>query len=406
MPLTDLAIKRIRPRKDRYEVPDVQGLFLRVLPSGKKVWTYRYVFEGTPKRMNLGSYPALSLAVARQRHAEALQDVQRGIDPGTKQREAEAQKRAAPTVGALWAEFLEKELKDRPATPDRERMMKKDVLPQWKDRKVAAITRRDAVLLLDGVRERAPVTANRLQGLLVRMFNFAAERGMIGHSPLTGMRRGKEQARARVMTNDEIKTLWSALDLESPVDIYRVTKLALKAILLTGQRPGEVAGLRWNEIDGDWWTIPKERSKNGEENRVPIMPTFKGIIEEARVYSSDSPFVFRSSHGETRSVTVGALANALRRHRDEIGIGERCTPHDLRRTVRTRLAELGVSDIVAERLLGHKLQGMLGIYNRHSYDVEKRQALAAWELRLQSILGLPGSSNVIPFEARHGQERN
>jgi integrase len=236
------------------------------------------------------------------------------------------------------------------------------------------------------------------------MFNFAAERGHLDHSPLAGMRsRAKETARARVLSDDEIKALWAALDLESTVDLYRLTKLALKVILLTGQRPGEVAGMRWDQIMDDLWIIPAEQRKNQEENRVPILPMLKDVIEEARAYSSDSPFVFRSSHGENRSVTVGALANALRRHRAEIGIPERFTPHDLRRTVRTRLAEIGITDIVAEKLLGHKLQGILAVYNRHPYDMEKRAALSLWEQRLQSILGHAGAvSNVIPFEVRHG----
>lgn len=403
--LTDLSIRKLRPKESLYEVADVRGLFLRVNPSGEKSWCIRYLFDGAPKRMTIGRYPALSLAEAREKHSVALMEVQKGIDPAAKAREAKAARLAAPTFKDLLDEFVELELKGRPATADRKRMIEKDVLPVWKKRKVQSITRRDAVLLLDEVRKRAPVQANRLQGVMVRMFYFAAERGIIEHSPLAGMRRGKETARARVLTNDEIKALWGCLDLErTDIDIYRVTKLALRAILLAGQRPGEVARMRWDELAGEWWTIPKERSKNGEENRVPVLPMLAEIIETAKIYSSDSPFVFRSSHGENRSVTVGALANALRRHRPELGItGNPYTPHDLRRTVRTRLAEIGVADIVAERVLGHKLQGVLGIYNRHSYDVEKRQALASWERRLQGILGLSGpSNNVIPFEVRHG----
>jgi integrase len=252
------------------------------------------------------------------------------------------------------------------------------------------------------------------------MFNFASERGMIDFSPLAGMRRGKESSRSRVLTDDEIKTLWTCLDLErTDIDIYRMTKLALKAILLTGQRPGEVAGMTKNEIDGDWWIIPTERSKTHEENRVPITPMLAEIIEQARPYNTGSQFVFVSPRSPLYQhkkphiakpkesdvpISVGTMANAIRRHSIEMKIKERFTPHDLRRTLRTRLAELGVSDVVAERVLGHKLQGVLAIYNRHGYDAEKRQALARWEQRLGEILGLSESNqNVIPFEGvRHG----
>jgi integrase len=208
-----------------------------------------------------------------------------------------------------------------------------------------------------------------------------------------------------VLTDVEIKMLWNCLELErTDIDVYRLTKLALKTILLTGQRPGEVVGMNSEEINGEWWIIPAERRKNNVENRVPILPMMAEIIETARVYSGDSRYVFRSSYNEDMPLTVGAMARAIRRHSVEMGIVERFTPHDLRRTLRTRLADLKISDIVAELVLGHTLQGVLGIYNRYTYDIEKKQALAAWEKNLSEILGISEPAkikNVIPFEVRH-----
>ena len=357
--------------------------------------------------MTLGEYPGIPLEEARKRHNQAIMDVQQGIDPGKKAIEAKAKRKAAPTFQDLLDEFWEEELGKTPSGKERKRLVDKDAIPSWKSRKVSSITRRDAVLLLDKIRKRAPVGANRLQGVLIRMFNFASERGIIDFSPLAGMRRGKENSRSRVLTDAEIKSLWNCLDLErTDIDIFRLVKLALKAILLTGQRPGEVTGMTWAELEGNVWIIPKERTKNGEENRVPIVSMLADVIEQAKIYSSDSLYVFRSSHSKEEKdvpVTVGALANSIRRHSEEMKINDRFTPHDLRRTLRTRLAELGISDIVAERVLGHKLQGVLGIYNRHGYDVEKRQALALWEQRLREILGLSESiNNVIPFEVQNG----
>lgn len=353
--------------------------------------------------MTLGTYPEVSLAEAREKHALASKEVRNGIDPGRKAIEEKTKAKAEPTFKDLLDEFWEVELSTKPTGTERKRLVTKDALPLWKHRKVTSLRRRDAVVLLDEVRKRAPVGANRLQGVLVRMFNFASERGIIDFSPLVGMRRGKETSRIRVLADNEIIPLWACLSLDrTDVDIYRLTKLALKAILLTGQRPGEVAGMRWDQIDDEWWTIPSECRKNHEANRIPILPMMANIIEQAKIYSSDSPYVFRSTHKENVPVTRGALANAIRRHRTEMKIGEHFTPHDLRRTLRTRLAELGVSDLVAEKVLGHKLQGVLGIYNRHSYDTEKRQAIAMWEKRLSDILGLHGpATNVIPFEVRH-----
>ncbi|MCK9362174.1 MAG: tyrosine-type recombinase/integrase [Syntrophales bacterium] len=420
MGLTDLQIKKLKPMEKRYEVTDAKGLSIRIKPTGGKSWFFRYMFEGAPRIMTLGEYPGIPLEEARKRHNQAIMDVQQGIDPGKKAIEAKAKRKAAPTVQDLLDEFWEEELGKTPSGNERKRLVDKDAIPTWKKRKVSSITRRDAVLLLDKVRKRAPITANRLQGVLIRMFNFASERGIIDFSPLAGMRRGKENSRSRVLTDAEIKALWNCLELEqTDIDIYRLTKLALKAILLTGQRPGEVAGMSWNEIEGDWWIIPADRSKTREENRVPITPMLAEIIEQARPYSTGSRFVFVSPRSPLYQhkkpdiakpkesdipISVGTMANAIRRHSAEMGINERFTPHDLRRTLRTRLAEIGISDIVAERVLGHKLQGVLGIYNRHSYDAEKRQALALWERRLSEILGLSESvSNVIQLnEVRHG----
>jgi len=395
--ISDLRIKKIVPKKRRFEISDGNGLYLRINPSGTKTWVFRYQFNGIPRRLSLGKYPGLSLADARTKHGEAMRELQRGNDPGLKAKEEKARMKQAPSFMDLLEEFWSLELSLQPSGKNRKRLVEKDVLHVWGKRRVASITRRDAVLLLDGVRQRAPVGANRLQGVLVRMFNFASERGIIERSPLMGMRRGKEKARSRVLTDEEVKALWSALDLErKEIDIYRPTKLALKMILLTGQRPGEVAGMKWEDLDGQWWTIPATATKTREENRVPVLPMAEKVIEEARVYSGGTGFVFASSYNVGEPLTVRALSNAIRRHRAEMGISDRFTPHDLRRTLRTRLAEAGVSDIVAERLLGHKLQGVLGIYNRHTYEKERSEALGKWERRLKKIIGLEtGKAKII-----------
>lgn len=401
MALTDLSTKKLKPKSSRFEVTDNGGLALVILPSGKKSWTFRYTFDKKQKRMSLGKYPAVSLPDARLKQALAVKDIADGIDPVTKA-EAIRQKRiAAPTFKDLLDEFCKMELTDKPTGADRKRLVTKDILPVWEKHKVNSITRRDAVLMIDEVRKRAPITANRLQSVLVRMFNFASERGIIDFSPLVGMRRGKEKARARVLTDEEIKKLWNCLDLERiDIDMFRLIKLALKTILLTGQRPGEVVSMRWDQVQDDMWIIPAESRKTLEENQIPVTPMLSEVLEQAKVYSHDSVFVFRSSHNKEMPLTVGAMANAIRRHRVEIEIPDQFTPHDLRRTIRTRLAELGVSDIVAERVLGHKLQGILAVYNRYDYAVEKRQALERWEARLRGILGIEEvESNVIPFDA-------
>ena len=356
--------------------------------------------------MQLGVFPGISLAEAREKHAAGMIEVQRGIDPGEQAKIAKAKRKASPTFQDMLDELWEIELRHKKSGIQTLKLLQKNAIPAWGNRKAADIKRRDIVLLLDDIRARAPIVGNRVQGALSRLFNFAAERGVIEDSPCTRIRKTPEKGRDRVLTDGEMKLLWKALDPENmAVDIYRVSKLALRMILLTGQRPGEVSGMTWAEVDGDSWDIPPERMKNGLEHRVPLNAIALDIIEQARVYSGDSAFVFRSSHKENAAITRHSLSRAVRRHWSELGFEVAFTPQDLRRTLRTRLAELGVSDIIAERVLGHKLQGVLGVYNRHPYDAEKRSALALWEKQLAEILGLSeSSSNVISFdEVRHAK---
>ncbi|MGD9975023.1 MAG: tyrosine-type recombinase/integrase [Desulfatirhabdiaceae bacterium] len=404
MTLTDLQVRKMAPKPERFEVLDANGLYIRVMPTGKKSWIFRYNFEGNPRRLTLGAYPAVTLAEAREKHALASQNIVKGIDPGVKKQEEKAKRKAAPTFQDILDEFWEIELHVKKSGLQTKKLLEKNALPVWNKKKVADIKRRDIVLLLDGIRARAPIVGNRVHGALSRLFNFAAERGVIDDSPCTRIKKIKEISRKRVLSDDEIKILWAALDIENiKVDIYRLSKLALKMILLTGQRPGEVAGMTWAEIKKDLWILPADRTKNGEENRVPLNPMALEVIEHARDYSGDSHYVFRSSYKSDTAMNRHSLSRAISRHWLEIGFQEAFTPHDLRRTLRTRLADLGVTDVVAERVMGHKLQGVLEVYNRYSYDTEKRQALLLWEQWLHEILGFSKPvSNIIQFGVRRG----
>ncbi|MEW6429773.1 MAG: tyrosine-type recombinase/integrase [Thermodesulfobacteriota bacterium] len=405
--LTDMQIAKLKPRKQRFEVSDGNGLSLRVMPSGAKSWVFRYLFDGHPRRLTIGVYPTIPLAEARQLCSAAKMKVERDLDPGVEKVAAKASRKTTPTFSEFLPEFWEEELSVKKSGTETRRLLEKDIIPVWGWRKVSDIKRRDIVLLLDKIKKRAPVTRNRVHGALTRLFNFAAERGIIEESPCNKIRKVTETAKDRVLTDDEIRLLWSALDLDNQdLDIYRTSKLALKMILLTGQRPGEVCGMTWEEIDLEnaSWAIPAARMKNSEAHSIPLTRAALEVIEQARPLSNGSAYVFQSSYLEDRPITPHSLSRAVARHHKEMGFENRFTPHDLRRTLRTRLAMLGVAEIVAERVLGHKLQGILAVYNKHDYDMEKRQALETWERSLRRILGLeePGTAQIIELRGRHG----
>lgn len=433
-PFTDRQVQALQARDYHYDVFEGKGggFCVRVMKSGRKSFCllYRSPVDGTRRRLSLGVYdpPRFTLAAARKAYDAARADVASGIDPAAKreqtrqaaEREREAQ-RLEPTIAALLVEYWEREARHRKTGGELRRLLEKDVLPYWGKRKVKNITRRDAVELLDRIRDRAPITANRVHGRLVRLFNFAAERGIIEVNPLTAIRKPQEAPRERVLSDDEIAAFWHAMPATG-VDWQ--TAAALQMILLTGQRPGEVSGMRWDELDpsGHWWTIPPARYKTGIEQVVPLGPLARRLLREARELAGKSAYVFPSPrpNGKDRPLQVHTLARALNRKfaslpatvaagnstaplelvkRLSAARVEAFTPHDLRRTLRTRLAALGIDPLVAEKVLGHQLQGIARIYDRHDYAREKRAALLTWERHLYRLAGLvkPAPAKVIPI---------
>jgi len=392
MGLTDLSIKNLKPKKIRFEVSDGKGLSIHVSPKGTKTWVFRYQFDQRPRRMTLGRYPGISFADARKRHAEAMQLVQKGIDPGKKKQEEKNQSRNAPTFKSFIDEYWEKRLNQKKAGAETFRLLQKDATPYLGNRKVSEITRRDIVLVLDRIVKRgAPVLRNRVYTALKGFFKFAVSKAVIEDSPCTIIDREPEASRSRVLSDDEIKSLWEALDLKNKtIDIFWVTKLVIKMILLTGQRVGEISGMTWNEFDFDEnvWTLPAARAKNGQEHKLPLTDSALSIIKQAReLFGDETPFVFHSPH-RGGPIQPHSCSRAILRHREEMGIKDPFTPHDIRRTVRTRLAELKVDEFLAERVLGHKLQGVLAIYNKYDYLPEKRNALELWEQLINAIVGI------------------
>ncbi|MGD9825173.1 tyrosine-type recombinase/integrase [Desulfobacter sp.] len=395
--LTDMIIKKLKAepgkRTEYWDIGEksVQGLGIRI--GKKKVFFIKYVFEGRARRKTIGEYPGLSLAEARAEAQKDLVSIQQGVDPGEVKQQQKAEYANEPTVAGLIGELWDKKLSKLKSGKATKRLLEKDLIIPWGKKKISSIKTRDIVLLLDQVGERAPVTRNRLHTAISGMFSFAVSRGVIDISPCANIHRAEEQTRDRVLNDDEVILLWRALDLENKkaFDAYPLTKLALKLILLTGQRPGEVAGMELSELterpDGIWWEIPAKRmkGKNAMGHDVPLNPMAFEVIEQAMFYSGKSKFVFRSTFKKDTPLSVRAISRAVVRHLPEMKL-EKFTPHDLRRTCRTGLATLKVSDVVAEKILSHRLQGVLGVYNRATYEPERRAALVLWENHIKGLI--------------------
>ncbi len=367
------------------------GFILRMSPSGRKTWCVSYRHEGRRRRHTLGTYPSLGLADARDKASDALREVAHGKDPAA---EKKAQRRAE-TVGEVAEEYIEKHAKKKKRSWRKdERAFERDILPRWRHRKAASITRKEVVRLLDDIVERgAPIQANRVLEILRKTYNWAISRDIVSFNPCTGIERpAEEHARERVLTDDELRAVWKALD-EQPAMIAAAFRLRL----LSAQRGQEVATMRWEDIDDDWWTIPGEWSKNGLAHRVPLSPQVIEVLTELDDSNDGSGWIFQSDKREGPQTDLWRVVPDIR-----ADAKVEFVPHDLRRSAASKMTgDLGISRLVVSMILNHSQTGSTAIYDRHSYDREKRQALDAWGARLEEIVaGKTVDEKVVPL--RHG----
>lgn len=388
MKLTDKQIKNLKPKKERYEIWEGNGFGIRVAPTGKKSWVYIYRYNSKPRRLTLGHYPKLSVAEAHAAHGKALIDLENGIDPATKMVQTNKTDKKAYTIKHLANEYMERWAKARKRSwQEDERILNKDVIPAWGNRKAMSIEKRDVISLLDSIVERgALIIANRTLAVIRRMFNFGIERDILQHTPCYMVKApSKENRRDRLLSDEEIHAFWHGLDEAS---MFESTKLALKLQLVTGQRKGEIITAEWCEFDlnSGWWTIPASKAKNGNLHRVPLSELALKLLEELKAICGDSNWLIPSPRNNKHVVPTSidhALLNNLIKFGDNV---KPFTPHDLRRTAASHMTALGIPRLVVSKILNHAENSVTAVYDRHTYDKEKRNALQVWANKLEQIL--------------------
>jgi integrase len=271
---------------------------------------------------------------------------------------------------------------------ERRSMLDHDEIPAWSRRIVDTIKKREAIALVDSIVERgAPVQANRHFEMLRAFFNWCVSKDIIKTSPLDGARRPtKEESRERALTEDEVRRFWRATEETGGFcDLFRL-------MAVTAQRESEVGKMRWSEIDFDrrTWTIPAGRAKNDRAHEVHLTDQAIEILSKRE---RKGEFIFPSARPRkvNRGKTVlSGFSRAKKKLDAAMEPDEPWKLHDLRRTVTTMLAEIGVAPHVADKVLNHRsgtIKGVAAIYNRHDYRKEARQALEAWAERLAAIVG-------------------
>ena len=390
--LTARLIDSLKPREKRTEYFDemTPGLCLRITPQGHKSWGLYFRFAGRQQRLSLGNWVALPLKEARAKARAALNDVANGKNPLA----AKIDVRTSETFRALATEYLERHAKTKKRSWKEDgRMIEHDLIPCFGATRAREINRQDVNAILERKAATAPVQANRLRSLMNKIFRWAMLKGEFGieNNPvyLTEPPGGKESARDRVLTEGEIKQVWSALDGMREGDLahrkFRMLSAAsLKLRLLTAQRGEEVMGMQWNELDlaSGWWTIPATRTKNGLAHRVYLTAQSLRVIEDARLLCESKPsnYVFPGPRGSY----IQNVQKAIQRIRGTTGIVFR--GHDLRRTAATHMTSAGIPRLTVKRILNHLEGDVTDIYDRYSYDAEKREALETWARRLHVLV--------------------
>jgi integrase len=399
MKLTAAAVARLKiaPGERQQDIKDdgTPGLYLRLFASGKRSFVYRFKLAGKVRVLTLGDAGSVGLAEARRLAHEAAAKVRAGTDPAAAEQQAKAERRRMPTVAEFAVEYIERHAKPHKRTwAEDQRLLNREVLPVIGALKLDAVHRRDIVALLDGLRDRGvPVLANRVLAVVRKMFAFAVERSVTEQSPVTHIRQARETPRERVLTDAEIVTLWQA----DRGRMNPATLRALRLLLLTGARSGEVVGIARAEIDlaARRWLLPAARSKNRLAHTVPLTDPALELVTAQLAESWSDTWLFPAARGSGAMTTFG-LQQAMRR----LFGPEHPNVHDIRRTVGTRLSALGFNRLIIDKVLNHKDQTVGGIYDRHSYDAEKRQALEAWAAEIDRLVTGHQRSNVVALHLR------
>ncbi len=350
------------------------ALALRVTANGVRSWVYFGRVHGRLKRATLGRYPVMTLAAARLKAGEVADAMRAGIDPAAAKREARMAVR--DSFAAVADEWLKRDQAHNRSHDKVKRLIDKNVMPVWGERLITTITRRDAIELLDSVADRGVVAqARRVHAHLHRLFRWWVGRGIIEVNPITDLPKpGADVQRERVLSDGELAAVWKAAD-----KIGWPYGPAFQLLALTGARREEIGALRWSEIHGDRIDLDGARTKNGQPHTIPLsglaLSILNGLPRVAR-----SEFVF--------TATGKAPLNDWSKAKKRLGGPPDWRTHDLRRTVATGLQRLGIGLQVVEAVLSHvgSRAGIVGVYQRHTFDAEKRAALEAWARHVEAIV--------------------
>lgn len=389
MPLTDLAIKNLKPRNKSYRVADGGGLCIEVSCTGGKYWRYRYRFHGKPQMYTLGKYPAISLSKARELRDETRILVDAGKHPtrekqASKLRQAYIYDNSFKKVATHWHEEKRKNLNEKYRKQSFS-VLETHVFPYIGNLSVSEISIPDIVHIVEKISARGTQEqAKRVKQQIAQVFRYAVQRGLCSSNPASDLRDllpDKQVKHHACVSVDEVSDLLKAIDARDD----DLSKFAMQLLALTFVRTGELIGAKWSEIDLDnqEWNIPKERMKMKRPHIVPLSRQAISILKRLHDRTGDTEFLFYSSGSKSRHISNGAVLMALRR----MGYEKKMTGHGFRTLASTILNEKGYSPDVIERQLAHESKDKIrAAYNRAEYMDERKKMMQDYADLLKRML--------------------
>lgn len=405
--LTDTKIKALKPREKPFKVSDSGGLFILVNPNGSKYWRMKYRWLGKEKLLAVGVYPKVSLANARKVRDEAKEQLANSIDPSLYRQHQKAKREleAENSFAAIAREWHERQSTTWAAITARRiwAILENDILPYLGKRPIAELQTFELVGCLNRIVDRGALeTAHKARQVMNQVCRFAKQTGRLEHNPASDLVGAippqKVSHMAAITTPAEFGRLLVDIEGYQGTHIIR-TALALAPLLF--QRPGELCGMEWAEIDLEqgFWTIPREKKKERNQTEgdhiVPLCEQAQALLRDIQPLTGHGKYVFPNQRNHEKAITREALNKALR----NLGYDTRhqqCA-HGFRASARTMLDEqLGLRIEWIEHQLAHKVKDALGnAYNRTKHLPERIEMMQRWADYLDSLKRQTVAGNVV-----------
>jgi integrase len=385
--LTSLDTTRLRPKARAFLIWDKQerGLALQVQPTGYRAYKFVYHYRGRSRWVTIGPADVVSLSEARQEATRLRLAVHQGKDPAAQRRAASS---ASGTFGTVADRYVQEHAKKKNKSwKQGSNLITRHVLPHWADHDDSTISRSDVRAMLAKIDK--PILHNQVLASCSAVFTWAVKQEILPHNPCKGIERNATTSRERVLSDAEVQSFWQEFGDAG------LAGMALRVLLLTGQRPGEIARMHHTHVSTDgWWELPGAPdattgwlgTKNSATHRVWLPAKVRDIIAE--LGGDGTGFVFGQ---------LWDLSAAMRDVCKALNV-PRATPHDLRRTHGTTVTGMGFGRPAMNRIQNHTEGGISTVYDRYEYAEENRKIMETVAARLLALAeGTDVPTNVIPL---------